>query len=110
MDLDFDTSTTQFRKNSWRYTNLKIESRFQERQILPFSGHQWLEQSDAAYDLHDFLTKLLDSLTQSKKKTEKETLENNFIAEFMVNTRWIHVFMNSSKKFMRCFLNPSFLL
>ena len=36
IDLDFDTSATQPNENSWRYTDLKMESRFQERQILAF--------------------------------------------------------------------------
>ena len=40
---------------------------------------------------------------------EKETPENNFIAEYKLNKRGIHVFMNCSKKFMKCLLNQSFL-
>ena len=39
-------------------------------------------------------------------KTEKETTENNFIAEYMLNKGSIRVFI--SKKFTRRFLNQSF--
>ena len=42
-------------------------------------------------------------------KQKKEISENDFIAEYMINKRSIHVFMNSSEKFMRCLLNQSFL-
>ena len=44
-----------------------------------------------------------------KTEKEKEISElNDFIAEYMLNKRSIHVFMKS-KKFMRCLLNQSFL-
>ena len=37
-NLDLDPQPLKSDKNSWRYTNLKIESRFQDRQILVISG------------------------------------------------------------------------
>ena len=53
---------------------------------------------------HDVLRKLRIYL----RRTEKETSKNNFVAEYMINKRSIHVLMHVSKKFMRCILNQSF--
>ena len=44
------------------------------------------------------------------RKTETETAENIFIAEYMFNKKSIHVFVSSSYTFLRCVLNNSFLM
>ena len=41
-------------------------------------------------------------------ETEKEASENNFVTEYMLNKRRIHVSANSSEKFVKYLLNQSF--
>ena len=67
-------------------------------------GDQFLEQSDATYaNLCGHIMMI------TLGKTEKETSEKNFISEYTLYKRSIHVIMNISGKFMRWVLNQPFL-
>ena len=84
-------------KSSYSFTKLKIESRFQDSNFCYLRVGELLKESDAAYV---YLCERIMKCGIHLRKTGKETSENTFIS--------IHIFMNSSKKFIRCVLNQCF--
>ena len=81
---------------------------FKTGRFWPFFGDQF---SQRPYAVCVHLCEHIRKLGRNNRShLRKKDSRKNFIAEYVLNKRSIHVYVNSSQKFTRCVLNLSFFI